>query len=519
MSSKTSYPNGYINERIYKSNKKLEKLLAQAPVGYKGEFEPLLEDLQANVLKSHRRHYSGSLFLHFHNAQAALAWMERLPITSAKAQFDEQNQASPITCFYLSYKGYVALGLKHICPYVGNHPAFTEDIEDRIRMKLDSEEKDPNLHPRNGSSPQGIHAMLFVAHNDAAALENILAAYKAELGGVAYTSLQKGLMKYNDQNKVVEWFGFRDGLSQPQYFPDAAANKKNVVQKSSLTPLNSALIYDRGGDSLFSTGSFLAFLKLEQDVVAFNGMVDAVATAAGTTDKELAAAYILGRFRNGDPVTLHGKANAYAQSHPTNDFDYNSYVKANNGNRTEYLHDENGSRCPMHAHIRKANPRLEGQENNMQIVRRGILYDDRIGIKKSTQWQPDDAPSTGAGMLFMSFQSSLDKQFEYVMNQWIFNANNGRATTVSGVDMLVGAKDGINPDRWYVPTKWNSSNPNDKALVELKQGCIRLKGGAYFFAPSLSFLKRVSSKAMVLNLNLGTYLLRGSGTKPAAPQV
>ena len=50
----------------------------------------------------------------------------------------------------------------------------------------------------------------------------------------------------------------------------------------------------------------------------------------------------------------------------------------------DYDHDDDGNRCPWHAHIRKANPRgsldfitnLLAREETRRIARRGITYTD-----------------------------------------------------------------------------------------------------------------------------------------------
>jgi Dyp-type peroxidase family len=90
----------------------------------------------------------------------------------------------------------------------------------------------------------------------------------------------------------------------------------------------------------------------------------------------------------------------------------------------------NGNRCPVQAHARAANPRLPA-ERNRRIVRRGIPYEQ---------------VATGSqGMLFISYQASIADQFVFIQKRL--------------------ASQDSNFSRF-----------------------ITLRGGEYFFAPSLPFL-------------------------------
>ncbi len=512
------YPGSYPENKSSKPDDKFEKLLLDKPVGHRGKFKELLEDLQANIVKSHHRNFSYCLFLHFFDPVQALAWIGNLQISSAKSQLDEDGTNSPVTCFYLTYKGYEALGLKHVCPFTGKHDAFINGMKGRVSFPYDKDFSDPKLYPKHENGGfLAIHAMLFLADNDSTRLINTVGNQKKAVSPLfANTAEQQGLMKFNAEKKAVEWFGFRDGISRPYFFPDASSNKKIRLHEDEMSPLRILLVNDKGGDHWCSAGSFLAFLKLEQDALAFDNMVTAVGKAANAPNRELAEAYIVGRFRNGDPVTINEAPTPNSGNPPENNFDYtHHYIKETSGNKVDYLNDDIGNRCPFHAHIRKANPRFADAEDNSEtrlIVRRGIMYDDRTKEARENDgasaeespnvWEEKDKPKENAGMLFMSFQSNIEEQFEHILNKWMLSPNNGGASPATGMDMLTGAKDGQNLSRWYVPTEWNDPNPNKKSLVQLNEACVRFKGGEYFFAPSLSFLKSVSKKTMRLSSHI-----------------
>jgi deferrochelatase/peroxidase EfeB len=191
------------------------------------------------------------------------------------------------------------------------------------------------------------------------------------------------------------------------------------------------------------------------------------------TQIHLAEAYIMGRFRDGTPVATSSSPQGY-QKTPDDDFSYRKKLIGNDGSR---LDDTQALRCPFGAHARKANPREDAQQR--LIARRGVLYEDTRG----------NGSTIGHGMLFMSFQSSLANQFEYIIKNWINSVNYGQQMT--GVDLLAGV--GINREysRWYFPVRWNNDDPEAKVKLTGRElpACLRYLEGDYFFAPSISFLQ------------------------------
>ncbi|MCB0574585.1 MAG: Dyp-type peroxidase [Saprospiraceae bacterium] len=186
-----------------------------------------------------------------------------------------------------------------------------------------------------------------------------------------------------------------------------------------------------------------------------------------TKNESLAEAYFIGRFPDGTPVALFDQAQG--NRIPENDFTYRyNSVKDRGG-------DLAGTCCPFSAHIRKVSPREEGQSR--LLIRRGVLYGKENGEEK--------------GMLFMCFQRNLVEQFEYIFRHWLNNVQHGSQAT--GVDTLGGTSINRKYSRWYFPVKWGDNDPNNKVLIpaDALRPCISYEYGAYFFAPSISFLNRV----------------------------
>jgi len=167
--------------------------------------------------------------------------------------------------------------------------------------------------------------------------------------------------------------------------------------------------------------------------------------------------------------------------------------------------DRTGKRCPFHAHVRKVNPR--SKEEPILIARRGMTY-----YEKERRQDLLDEPDEGVGILFMCFQKSIQEQFEFIQQR----ANNARFPKKGvGIDPIIGQNN--NPDRaqnWN-PT-WNKSSKNP--VVYDFQDVVTLKGGNYFYAPSISFLRTladippVSTKAPIPTYANKTYWNLAGGT-------
>jgi deferrochelatase/peroxidase EfeB len=233
-------------------------------------------------------------------------------------------------------------------------------------------------------------------------------------------------------------------------------------------------------------GSYLVFRKLEQNVRGFREREELLARWLGLKGSAVqrAGALIIGRFRDGTPVT----ASAAAAASPGVPNNFN------------YAEDADGTRCPFRAHIRKMNPRgdgarlrtdsrvayadgsLQDQEWRRRIVRRGIPYGVRQ-IDPRENPRTEQLPTRDVGLLFLCFQSSLANQFGFLQKLWANAPDFARENT--GIDPLVGQHaDHLCPipQRW--PLKWGKAAMTPFAVG----GFVSMKGGEFLFAPSIPFL-------------------------------
>jgi Dyp-type peroxidase family len=484
------------------------------------EYEPLLDNLQANILSSHGRDHGRHIFIRFTGTPAAArAWIRTKVapnVTSAaqqrkqsadRAEAKKNNQpfdGGLITGFFLSAAGYSFLGLD-----AGKLPstAFRKGMKDRNRfvgpeLLLGIHLRLRNRDPEPASWEQGfrgeIHALLTLADdkvgNDLSRLLNKVEEHKSELGlGVGVpVHVQEGRVLRRpipgggpEDFEPIEHFGYFDGISQP-LFSQADLEKYDAKQTSPRKPgdwdpaakLNLVLAPDPFAAVPDAYGSFFVYRKLEQDYDLFEEQVKALAKEV-PIGEELAGAYVVGRFKDGTPIS---EAQVPDPSLVT-------------GNHFMHDKDKDGLKCPMHSHIRKANPRGTtpgtplAAESARRVVRRGIPYGKpHPDIKCDPALFESQKPGP-RGLVFMCFQANIEDHFEFIQRVWVDN-NDFPSGTIpliqrdTGDDPLIG-QDQDEAQHW--PRRWDDEDAGTEKFDF--EAAVTLKGGEYFFAPSRPFLK------------------------------
>lgn len=350
---------------------------------------------------------------------------------------------------------------------------------------LGTDNKDPEPSTWEEGFQGDIHALITVADDDEDVVERAANAVRASLAGAGEVlTIENGmaLRRRNAANRreVVEHFGYFDGISNPLFTKDDLQGERpenrNRDRWDAGAPLSLALTDDPFTTEPDAFGSYLVYRKLGQDVGVFNDRVMALAAALGT-NPNLAGAMVVGRFKDGTPVIASDTANPGLGV--LNDFDYEA--------------DRKGSRCPAQAHIRKTNPRgtqpifdLES-ERTRRIVRRAIPYGKPM--PDVAEGVPEDPnPSAPRGLLFMCFQQDIKHQFEFIQRTWVDNEHfpAGLIPFVpnTGDDPLIG-QDTNEEQQW--PKEWGDEGTDQIAFNF--EAAVTLKGGEYFFAPSIPFLK------------------------------
>ena len=453
------------------------------------EYQPLLNNLQANILRPHGRKNVRHVFITFTaGAESARAWLgaKATTITTAREQYDQikKREANPgfdggaVYNLYLSAAGYRALELEP--------DTFGETFDRGMKNRG----KDPEPATWEAPFQAEVHAMIAVADNALVAADQATAAIVASLAGVGEVlTIQQGIVLRrptgNGNLEPVEHFGFYDGISNPIFTArDLEAEKETMKIGENWDPTARLVRVLR--DDPFSNvedayGSFLVYRKLHQDVGLFERRRDELAAKIPMTPK-LTEAMLVGRFRDGTPVAVQDTENPDFSI--TNDFNY--------------FGEDAGFKCPAHAHIRKVNPRervplpdLLGEGRKRRITRRGIPYGAPVPELGAVGVEPDPNRGADRGLLFLCFQANIKTQFEFIQRQWIDNPDfpNGTlpGSKKTGYDPLIGqASD--EGQRW--PRQWGDRDAGRERISF--QSAVTLKGGEYFFAPSIAFLTALS---------------------------
>jgi|GEM_PF-380619 len=462
-------------------------------------FTPMLRDLQANIIKHHGRDFAFHLFIQFDDTKAVCKWIQsfaKKKITSAFRQLNSsklhrENNLDGGTVFTLSLSkyGYEKLNIEKFMP---GDSAFREGLKSRQQLLAD------NVEDWESEFTSNIDCLIIVAdakESNARKEVNKIANQLADIATVL--KIQRGKVLKNGEIGI-EHFGYADGISQPLYLKDEISAQGIRKQWDDSSTLDRLLVADSGGRDSNSYGSFLVFRKLEQNVKLFKAeekKLPAVLDFNGFTDSELPGSMLVGRFEDGTETVNHSNSKGIKNASALeNDFDFRD--------------DKAGSKCPFHSHIRITNPRNDVGDfaKKVRITRRGIPYND---IGRNENDLENDQPENGVGLLFMCYQSDINGQFEHIQSVW---ANQGRVGgKLHGQDGVIGQGPNTTPKE--EPDQWG--NPNPAHVIDFSNATskfVTMKGGEYFFTPSISCLKKLKCKSAKGLKHLG---ISGGGTKIA----
>lgn len=453
-----------------------------------------LTEIQGNILKKHGGNHEALLYLNFSVDTISIKkLLSELEITSAYQQYLDSEaykksggkELKTFKGLYLSHTGIDKLG----CSGIPTSQVFMESMKGRK-----TELNDPDFTDWEYSFQNEIDAILLLADDDLDQINSQVEKLRLEWGtAIEINHIQYGVKRPLVNDQTVEHFGYVDGISQPLFYQSDFKSRTYINDKwqdvkltenhwSAEAPLSLVLVKEEGTGSY---GSFLVYRKLEQNVKRFKESEERLAACLGLTGEaaEIAGAMMVGRFENGLPVVKLGSVTDPENPNEDNDFQYDQ--------------DAYGLGCPFHAHIRKSNPRgdskrffaiSEEEERSHRIARRGITYDEIGRDQKPEHEQGPEYPEGGVGLLFMCFQSSIENQFEFIQRSWV--NNNHFPKPFTGIDPVIGQGEPHRDSLGNVAEqKWHSSVGGLE--ISSLSGFVKMKGGGYFYAPSLTFLRNL----------------------------
>ena len=451
--------------------------------------DPLLANTQGNILKGHGRDHTTHIFLRFEQTQknTVRAWIGIYlaeKVTSFKTQLRERERykrnrvpGGLFTGFFLTAAGYRYLEMEGVEEKFADQ-AFKAGMRKRLK-----ENCDPELTKWEKGFREEIHAMVLLADDDVARMELAAKEIVALTSRFAtITAVEYGNVIRNDNGDGIEHFGYVDGISQPLFLQDEIdaymafhnidRRDEEATGKLKFNPAadkNLVLVKDPYVNNDQAFGSYFVFRKLEQNVKGFKEKEEGLGLG------ELGGAYLVGRFEDGSPVVLT---------------DDEGVIGSGSYNNFAYHNDPSGGRCPHFAHIRKTNPRNgyipAGNPVAPVMARRGIPFGHR---KENTGIAPcqEEFPEKGVGLLFMSYQRSIQYQFEFIQskmaNDPAFPVNQN-----TGVDAIIGQVAGQDTANhtYQFPDAYGSYQLTEPRSFSQ---FVTMKGGEYFFTPSISFLR------------------------------
>src|SRR5215510_8367197 len=331
-----------------------------------------LDDVQGLVRFGYR-HLTEACFLllRVKDAAAARSWLARVPITNAV------KAAPPKTAFHvaLTSEGLRALGVApDLCEgFSAEFVAGMASDAARARRLGDVGANDPKYWQWGaGERVPHVAVLLYAKSGQLAAWEREIAAQYA----AGFVCIQR--LSTSDK-QGVEPFGFVDGISQPEvdWERKRPVRDQDRLEYTNLSCVGEFLLgypneyglytprpliapqrdpgalLPRAEDAphqadLGRNGSYLVIRQLRQDVEGFRRELDR--QAGGDAElRERLTEKMVGRKKNGDPFEelsaerVPGGGSARKLEQDKNNF--------------TYLADPRGMRCPVGAHIRRANPR------------------------------------------------------------------------------------------------------------------------------------------------------------------
>lgn len=481
------------------------------------EVEQLLKGIQGNILKGHGREHTVHIFVKFDSSdkklKQKLSAVADEVVTSAWQQQVETKQyknfkipGAMFANLFLTAAGYKALGFSE----AQMKPAFSDELflKGITGQKTVVLNDPPPSKWEAGYGTGDIDAMFLLADDDKDFLMRQARVFMNRLDKFCEIKVveQGDALRNRETNEGIEHFGYVDGRSQPIYLLGDEQDEGKTDKWNPVEPLAIVLTEDviSGGKNNF--GSYFVFRKLEQNVLGFKTRELELADELGfqNEEKERAGAMAVGRFEDGTPLVLSQtdgfvpkKENNFTYADDDDVFDEaGAVVKAG------------GLKCPYQAHIRKTNPRGDTvrrfqtdereAERNRRVTRRGITFGKREKHPNDAQALAD-FPTKGVGLLFMCFQSSITDQFAFMQASWVNEEKFVRGfqpgETITGIDPVIGQCP-INtipaPQNWrpHYGDAVAADDPADEGAKEFSfQGFVKMKGGEFFFAPSIAFLK------------------------------
>jgi Dyp-type peroxidase family len=464
------------------------------------------------------------VLLRVKDVAAAGSWLRNAPVTSAIAVSPPPSSAMQVA--------FTAAGLKALGVLDPVLAGFSSEFlggmaeESRSRRLGDVESNAPSQWDWGNSANLPHLVVMFFA--EPGRLEAFMKASTGKAWDEAFELLR--CLDTSDLGNI-EPFGFADGISQPQI---DWAQERDLTQSqicySNVVALGEFLLgyrneYNKYTDrplldadtasaallpaedapekkDLGRNGTYLVMRHLRQDVRGFWQFISRQVSGNAAEVDKLAAEFV-GRTRAGDPLAQIQKDAIPGIGTQPDQIHQNQFT---------FDRDPTGSRCPFGAHVRRANPRnsdypghptglaqliatlglgpkgfrddLMSSVRFHRILRRGREYGP--GLSPSDALAPATPDDPERGLRFICLNANISRQFEFLQNAWLMNTKFSALTEES--DPLLGNRQPI-PGCPVTDNFTRQENDGLRCRVSGLPQFVTVRGGAYFFLPSLRALR------------------------------
>jgi deferrochelatase/peroxidase EfeB len=480
------------------------------------------------------------------DAAAARAWLSKAPVTTAVK--GRRPDAALHVAF--TYQGLQRLGgapntLAQF-PYEFKS-GMTE--ASRARRLGDVAANDRQWWAWGGPGKEP-HVLVLLYAVSAGRLDECEAALKDELWEAAFATLTCLPTSNLDG---IEPFGFDDGISQPvlDWERKKSARVHNTTAFTNLSALGEILLgypneygkytdrplLDPGDDpdgvlllaedvpgkkDFGRNGTYLVLRDLSQEAPAFWHLINEQA-ARDREERDRVAGATVGRLPADIPIIPSGKAHVPGDTPKRTILTGTPMVPLGGDaipgigpdpedirlNQFTFHTDADGTACPYGAHIRRANPRnadLPEATRGMfaKLIRilgfgRQNSHDDLIAstrfhriLRRGREYVIETADDGGdgvqRGLRFICLNANISRQFEFIQASWLANP---KFEGLDEGDPLVG-------NRMPLATGGSSdtfTRPQPSGLCRRFSALpqfVHVRGGAYFFLPSLRALRYIA---------------------------
>jgi Dyp-type peroxidase family len=451
-----------------------------------------VSDIQGFALKGYNFPYARYLLLELREPEASQTFLRALlPSITTGERWDANNKPLSTVNLAFTHRGLVHLALPE--PSLLSFPVeFQQGMKARGDILYDTGRSGP--HHWDAVWREGrVHAWLAVNARTPEALEETTASLyhlMTETSGAYVLQAQDASAVFLDGKPTTkEHFGYTDGFGNPDFI---GAERQCVPGQGKLNDDGRWMALatgefllgyaDEAGELpvapvphlLARNGTFMVYRKLHQNVATFRRYLEEKGSLYGG-GKEKLAAKLVGRWRDGTPLEL-------SPDEP------NPRIVADSDSNTNFTFgdDAAGVRCPIGAHIRRVNPRdsfgFNGQlVNRRRIMRRGLTYGKYVPEGEPVHDEDEH------GIVFMALNASIFRQFEFVQQQWVQYGNDARQG--NDRDALSANHDGTG--RFVVQGSTDPKNP--PFICGGLPSFVELRGGDYFFMPSLTALAMIAT--------------------------